>query len=120
MASVIQTGGADVTLMLPAYRGVRRQLVHPRFIGHLKGLPGGDARLIQGRCPDSGLDVLLLENEALFNREGLYLDTDGVEYPDSAVRFAALSHAAARVAPGGPGVAAPDIVHDPETGRAAC
>lgn len=111
MVSVIQAMGADVTLMLPAYRGVKNQLLDARLVGCLKGLPGGDARLIKGRCPGSGSGVLLLENDALFDRDRLYIDAYGAEYPDSALRFAALSHAAARVAAGIPGVALPDIVH---------
>lgn len=111
MASAVHAMGADVTLMLPAYRGVRKRLVHVRFVGRLNGLPGGDARLIKGYCPESGLGVLLLENDALYDRDGLYVDADGVEYPDSALRFAALSHAAARVAAGIPGLAEPDVLH---------
>ena len=111
MACAVHAMGADVTLMLPAYRGVRKRLVHTRFIGRIGGLPGGDARLVKGYCPESGLGVLLLENDALYDRDGIYVDAGGVEYPDSALRFAALSHAAARVAAGIPGLADIDVLH---------
>ncbi|WP_397473664.1 glycogen synthase GlgA [Pusillimonas sp.] len=111
MARAVQEMGADITIMLPAYRGVRQRLIHARVAGHLSGLPGGEARIIKGYCRDSGLGVLLLENKALYDRDGIYLDDNGVEYADSALRFAALSHAAARVAGGLPGLPGFDVLH---------
>jgi len=111
MAGAIDAMGTDLTIMLPAYRGVRKRLAHAQWLGRLNGLPGGDAHLVGGYCPESGLKILLLENDALYDREGLYLDAAGVEYPDSALRFAALSLAAARVAAGVSGVPVPDVLH---------
>ena len=111
MARSVQAMGADITIMLPAYKGVRQLLIHARVAGHLTGLPGGEARLIKGYCRDTGISVLLLENNALYERDGLYVDENGVEYGDSALRFAALSHAAARVAAGLPGARGFDVLH---------
>lgn len=111
MARAVHSRGPDITVMLPSYRGVRQRLLHASVIGHMHGLPGGDARLVKGLCPESGLDIIVLENDALYDREGLYLDESGKEYSDNAIRFAALSHAAARVAAGFPGVPGFDILH---------
>lgn len=111
MARAVHSMGTDISVLLPAYRGVSKRLRHARFVGRLHGLPGGDARLIKGYCPDSGVGVLLLDNPALYDRDGLYLDADGVEYSDNATRFAALSHAAARVASGVHGQARADVLH---------
>src|SRR5690606_41713033 len=56
-------------------------------------LPGGAASLWQGDCPELGVPVLLLKNDDLYDREGLYLTPDGNEHADNAIRFGALAHA---------------------------
>src|SRR5690606_17049987 len=67
MARAVQEMGADITLMLPAYRGVQQRLIHARVAGHLTGVPGGEARIIKGYCRETGLAVLLLDNKALYD-----------------------------------------------------
>lgn len=111
MARAVQSRVSDITVMLPAYRGVRQRLRHATVLGTLHGLPGGEARLIKGFCPQTGLNVIVVENDALYDREGLYLDESGAEYSDNAIRFAALSHAAARVAAGYTGAPGYDVLH---------
>ncbi|MGE8614795.1 MAG: glycogen synthase GlgA [Achromobacter veterisilvae] len=111
MARALAQAGIPLTVLLPAYRGVRARLKRVREVAPLHNLPGGDAMLIAGTCPQSGLDYLLLENDALYDRAGIYLDEQGCEYGDSAVRYAALAHAAARVAGGLPGIVRPNLVH---------
>jgi starch synthase len=111
MARALAQAGVPLAVLLPAYRGVRARLERVRVAAPLHNLPGGDARLLAGRCPQSGLDFLLLENDALYDRDGIYLDEQGCEYGDSAVRYAALAHAAARIAGGLPGIARPNLVH---------
>jgi len=118
MARTLQmAAGHQVSILLPAYPGTREQLSGVREVARLHGLPGGDARLLSGRCAALGdVTVLLLENDALYDRTGLYVDADGREYGDNAIRFGALAHAAVRIASGlpgteGSGAAAPDIIH---------
>jgi starch synthase len=112
MARALHAGGTAITIMLPAYRGTVEKLTKVRQIARLKGLPGGEARLLRGLCPALGnVPVILLQNDTLYDRDGLYVDADGREYEDNAIRFAALSHAAARVAGGATRLPAPDIVH---------
>nr|WP_314361978.1 glycogen synthase GlgA [uncultured Achromobacter sp.] len=103
--------GIPATVLLPAYRGAAKQLDGLREVARLEDLPGGDARLLAGVCPTSELSFLLLENDALYDRAGLYVDEDGQEHPDNGLRYAALSHAAVRIARGLPGLARPDVVH---------
>ena len=104
-------GHTHVTLMLPAYPAALEQAGPLHECARLEGLAGGTATLLAGTVPSLGLPVLLLRNDALYRRDGLYADAEGNEYPDNAVRFAALAQAAARVAWGIPGVQRPDIVH---------
>jgi starch synthase len=112
MARALHESGTAITMMLPAYRGTIDKLTQVREIARLRRLPGGEARLLYGLCPAlGGVPVLLLQNDKLYDRDALYVDADGREYEDNAIRFAALSHAAARVAAGATRIPRPDIVH---------
>ena len=111
LAQALLAEGVSMTLILPAYRGVVEQLRDVRHVTRLDGLPGGGADLLAGHCDQLGTLVLLVQNDALYDRDGLYVDDDGKEYEDNAVRFAALSQAAARVAQGIVPIPRPDIVH---------
>jgi starch synthase len=104
--------GAHATLLLPAYREAMPHVSNVHWVARLEGLPGGGAAsLLSGESRELGLPVFLLKNDALYDRDGVYADRDGVEYPDNAIRFAALAQAAAKIAAGMTGVPRPDIVH---------
>ncbi|MDC6178586.1 glycogen synthase GlgA [Ralstonia solanacearum] len=114
-AGALQRAGLRVTVMLPGYLAARAQLRDARVACALPDLPGGPARILLGAMPDTGVPVLLFDAPALFDRPGNpYLDACGEPYADNAQRFAAFSHAAARVAGGVPGLPEFDIVqaHD--------
>lgn len=111
MARAYDKQGGDLTLLLPAYRGVIDQVQNAREVAPLRGLPGGEATLISAYCDALGLPVLLLKNDALFDRDNLYVDENGQEYEDNPVRFAALAHAATRIAAGHTPLPAPHVVH---------
>ncbi|MYN13023.1 glycogen synthase GlgA [Pusillimonas sp. TS35] len=111
MAQGIAMEGVAITLLLPAYPGAIGQLLGAREVAVLDDLPGGRATLVAGRSQALDLPVLLLRNDALYDREGLYVSADGVPFDDNHVRFAALSHAAVHVARGLDGVPRPHIVH---------
>ena len=115
-----KTGGlADVSAGLPAAlaeQGVDIQLIMPaypetldRVRGKAKARPvpllgHDDVSLIPALMPDTLLPVWLVHSPSLFGRlGGLYSDADGHEWPDNAIRFAVLAHAAARVALGAVG-----------------
>ncbi|MBI4602073.1 MAG: DUF1957 domain-containing protein [Planctomycetes bacterium] len=91
--------GARVTVILPAYRPVDRAKhgVVPLRTG-LSGLLGSRAvpfQLLEARSPAPGVRVLLVENEELFGRDGVYVDaTTGSEYPDTGDRFVFFTRAA--------------------------
>lgn len=91
--------GTDVRLLMPAYPAVREQLVAAREAADLgELLPGIRAGLIAGRTPDTELPIWLVDCPALFDRPGgLYQDDDGCDWPDNALRFGLLCHAAARI-----------------------
>lgn len=111
LAAALASGAAQVTVLLPAYQGVSQHVDRMRRVSTLTGLPGGDAELWAAHCPELDLPVLLLKNDALYDRSGLYLKPDGSEYEDNAIRFAALAQAAARICQGILGVQRPHVVH---------
>jgi len=111
LARALSRAGMEAGILMPAYRGVLDRVVGPRRIARLSGMPGGEATLVGALCGESGLPVYLLRNDALYDRTGLYLDERGEPYPDNALRYAALAHAAVRAAAGLPGMRQPDVLH---------
>ncbi|MGI4856274.1 MAG: glycogen synthase GlgA [Janthinobacterium lividum] len=110
-APALQEGGVDATILLPGYPEAIARADKVEHVCMLEGLPGGDAELLRGRMPDTGMPVLLVKADALYDRSGLYQDPNGAEWADNAVRFATLSAAAVRIAQGVPGVRKVDLVH---------
>ncbi|MBW9102193.1 glycogen synthase GlgA [Paraburkholderia phenoliruptrix] len=110
-ASALRDAGVDVSILMPAYPAALEKAVDVAPVARMTGLPGGDARLLRGRMPDSGVTVLLLQMDHLFAREGLYRDPQGRDYLDNLTRFASLAAAATRVARGVRNLKRPDIVH---------
>lgn len=111
MAEALRRSGADVSLLMPAYRGVLNKMDSAREICVLDGLPGGSAKLVLARHHELDVPVYLLVNDALYDRPSLYVDENGVEYNDNAIRFGALAHAALSIAQGRTPIARPDVIH---------
>lgn len=99
-------------VLLPAYPGVREQLIGARKVAALPDLFGGEGALLAGTTSE-GLSVLLVEAPHLFARKGggPYLGPDGKDWPDNHLRFAALAWAGAQTALGKLGPWKPDLVH---------
>ncbi|MGY6125718.1 glycogen synthase GlgA [Paraburkholderia strydomiana] len=110
-AAALRDAGVDVSILMPAYPDALERAVDVTYVARMTGLPGGDARLLRARMPDSGVTVLLLQMDHLFAREGLYRDPQGHDYLDNLTRFASLAAAATRVARGVRNLKRPHIVH---------
>jgi starch synthase len=123
---LIKTGGlADVAGALPAAllsEGIEtRSLVpgYPAVLGALGradevlALPtcyGGAARVLGGSVAD--LDLFVLDAPHLFARPGNpYVTADGTDWPDNALRFAALGRVAAAIGKGAIPTFVPEVVH---------
>lgn len=106
--------GCDIRLLMPAYRQAVAAIGSLRAIATLQ-LPGGldGVRLLEGRMPDSGVTVWLLDSPHHYDREGgPYSDRNGHDWGDNAARFALLGRAAADIALGRAGLEwFPDVVH---------
>ncbi|HVO01741.1 MAG TPA: glycogen synthase GlgA [Candidatus Cybelea sp.] len=102
--------GVAVRTMMPGYPAVMSAIEQGEDLHHWKDLFGGKARLIAGTA--KGLDLLALDAPHLYDRPGNpYLDATGKDWPDNALRFAALSFAAADVGRGLIAGYQPDVIH---------
>jgi starch synthase len=107
--------GVDMRVLLPGYPTVMAALGKTETVMTDDTLFGGPGRVLSGRT--AGIDLLVLEAEHLFGRDGTpYLGPDGEDWDDNPERFAALSWIAARIADegvtNGKGTGwRPDILH---------
>lgn len=123
---LVKTGGlADVAGALPAAlapEGVEVVTLTPGYPAVMKAIEradtaikayqsfGGEARVL--RADAGGLDLFVLDAPHLYHRPGgPYTAPDGSDWPDNALRFAALGQAAARLGLGEAPGFAPDVVH---------
>ncbi|WP_018632604.1 glycogen synthase GlgA [Neomegalonema perideroedes] len=87
--------GVETRLLMPAYPGLAEQLTGATVLWS-GALHGEAARILGGKA--KGLDLLLLDAPGLFARQGgIYAGPDGRDWPDNALRFAALGKAAAEI-----------------------
>ena len=102
--------GVAVTTLIPGYPAVMHRIGKGKAVKRYADLFGAPARLL--RAHYEGLDLLVLDAPALFERDGgAYLDPSGHDWPDNWRRFAALSAVGADIAGGGLRGFAPDLVH---------
>jgi starch synthase len=100
----------DVTTLVPGYRGVLDAVTGAQTVLTLGELFGGPARVLAGSA--SGLDLFVLDAPHLYDRlGGPYVGPNGIDWPDNALRFGALSRVGAQVAAGAIEGFCPDIVH---------
>ena len=97
LPSALAPEGVAVTTMLPGYPAVMATLGRVRQVESLADLFGAPARLV--RAEAAGRDILALDAPHFFARAGSpYLAPGGMDWPDNALRFAALGRAAAHAA----------------------
>ena len=101
--------GWDMKVLLPAYRALRAQAAGWPVVWQEADLWGGPGRVLAGDV--AGVPVLLLDAPHLYDRDGGPYSSPIGEHPDNAVRFAALSWVAARIAREGLDGWKPDVLH---------
>jgi len=99
-----------VTTLIPGYPAVLNALEGAWTVQTIDDCFGGHGTIRRGKA--TGLDLLVLDAPHLYDRPGNpYSGPDGRDWPDNAVRFAALSYYAAAIARGGIEGLAPQILH---------
>jgi starch synthase len=97
LPAALAAEGVAVTTMLPGYPAVMAALGPVQHVEPLADLFGAPARLV--RAAAAGRDILALDAPHFFARAGSpYLAPGGMDWPDNAIRFAALGRAAAHAA----------------------
>ena len=102
--------GVDLRTLLPGHPSVTEALQDVQELCRWPDWFGGPARLLAAR--HGALKLLVLDAPHLYMRHGNpYLDATGRDWADNPVRYAALAHAAARIAWGEVPDFVPDVLH---------
>jgi starch synthase len=88
------TGNVDIKVVIPAYSAVLSKLKNVKTVAKIEVFDQA-CTLIMGKMPDSHIDVIAIENAALYERAGgPYSDENGLDWADNALRFGVLSRVA--------------------------
>ena len=110
LPSALKTEGIDMRTLVPGYPDVMKALEAASEIFHRFQFFGAPARLLAGSA--AGLDLFVLDAPHLFARPGNpYCAPDGGDWPDNALRFAALARIAADIGLGAIPAFVPHVVH---------
>ncbi|MGH8123456.1 MAG: glycogen synthase GlgA, partial [Rudaea sp.] len=102
--------GVEVRSLLPGYPALLAALKNVQVVAKYTNYFGGPARILSATA--SSLNLFVLEAKHLFGRPGNpYTGADGKDWPDNALRFAALARAGANLGAGAAADFMPDIVH---------
>ena len=97
LPQALQSQGVDVRLLVPCYPALAEAFPDAPVIAELNNLGGTlpPARLRETQTP-AGVPLLLLECPPLFERAGNpYLDSNGHDWSDNAIRYGLLARVAA-------------------------
>jgi starch synthase len=98
-----------VVTLVPGYPAVMTKLEQSAPVHRYDNIVGEPAQILAGKA--GGLDLFVLDAPHFFTRAGNpYLGPNG-DWPDNALRFAALARAGADVAKGAVAAFVPDVVH---------
>jgi starch synthase len=110
LPAFLKPEGIAITTLVPGYPRVLGKLGEAEVIHTFDDLFGGPARLL--RATVSRLDLLVIDAPHLYDRPGTpYLTPEGENWPDNAIRFAALSAVGAALGLGEVPAYHPDVVH---------
>lgn len=114
---VLAREGITMRILIPGYGAVIDALAAAETVHSFGHLYGGPARLLSARV--AAVDFFVIDAPHLYARPGNpYVGPDGADWPDNALRFAALAQCAAAVARGAVPGFVPDVVqaHDWQAG----
>ncbi|NMD08827.1 MAG: glycogen synthase GlgA [Phyllobacteriaceae bacterium] len=110
LPEALRPHGVDMRVLVPGYPAVMAAMTQGKLLHSYADLFGGAARVTL--AASNGMQVMALDAPHLFNRAGNpYLGPDGKDWPDNAIRYAALSTAAADIGRGALKTWVPDILH---------
>ncbi len=110
LPAAVEPEGIEMSTLVPGYPAVMGKLETSKVVHRFPVLFGGSARLLAGHA--GNLELFILDAPHLYSRQGNpYLGPGGADWPDNALRFAALSKVAAAIGLGLLPGYTPDVVH---------
>ncbi len=110
LPGALRAEGVAMRTLLPGYLAITEALVSAEVVLRWDDLFGGAAHLLAASL--HGLDLFVLDAPHLYARPGnIYLGPDGRDWPDNALRFAALARVGAWLAQGRLPSWRPAVVH---------
>ena len=110
LPAAVKAEGIETRTVVPGYPGVLASLPDASEILRLSSLYGGPARVLGASL--AGRQLFVVDAPHLYVRPGgLYGGPTGADWPDNALRFAALGRVTAQIARGAIPAFAPDVVH---------
>jgi starch synthase len=110
LPAALAAEGVAVTTLVPGYPAVVEALTGARAVLTIPDLFGALAEVIRGKA--HGLDIMALAAPHLYARPGNpYLGPNGQDWPDNALRFAALAAIAAAIGRGAIKAYRPRVIH---------
>ena len=113
LPAALKEFGVDTRVLLPGYPQAIERAANLREVIRFGDFLGcGDARLLESIMPDTCVPVWIVDCPRLYNRcGGLYQTDEGADWPDNALRYAVLNHAAVALAAGAVENWRPHVVH---------
>lgn len=110
LPEALRPHGVDMRVLVPGYPAVMAAIKQGKLLHSYADLFGGAARVML--AASNGMQVMALDAPHLFNRPGNpYMGPDGKDWPDNAIRYAALSTVAADIGRGAMKTWTPDVLH---------
>ncbi len=110
LPAALRPHGVDMRVLVPGYPAVMAALQQAKQLHTYAELFGGKARIML--AASNGMQVMALDAPHLFDRPGNpYMGPDGKDWPDNALRYAALSTVAADIGRSALKSWAPDVLH---------
>ena len=95
----LQQSGADVRLILPAYREVLQKIDNFQIIGWMKVGMQQDVRILETTHPAYEMPIWLVDHPGLYDRPGNpYTHPEGYDWKDNPLRFSLFSQVVALMA----------------------
>jgi starch synthase len=95
LPAALKQTGIDIRLLIPGYPAVLEKVENQRSLGNLQVYSYLSCEIIVGNMPNSTLDVIIIKNTMLYERDGgPYINTLNQDWHDNPLRFGVLSKVA--------------------------
>lgn len=83
----------DVRILMPGYPAVLSKMLNGHYLTTINNLPNiGSVDIVMGEMPDTHVPVMAIQSPQLYERNGgPYIDENGQDWQDNAIRFGTLS-----------------------------